>query len=241
MKITILLRYPLLESSEWKIELIDKLIKEKYYINLIFGEASILKQTRAVLKEFGIDIFKRERKMAKSIGRNLYSYFNSKIPVSKVSDLNSSLTAKIIRRFNPDFILLLGTGIIRKNILLLPVRGTIHCHHGYLPKYRGVNTAEWNLFHEGEVYINTHFVDNGIDTGDILLRKRISVFKSDTIDSIRLRCRTESVDLILETFKKLETGEIIPIPQKKNEGKQYYTMHPFFKDLLKERIKIRGI
>ncbi len=241
MKITVLLRYPNLESSRWKLDLIEKLMRDGFEINLLFGDKSISRQAKAILKEFGFDIFKKKKSLEKSGGRNLYKYFKGKIPVGKVSDLNSSGSEKITKSFSPDYFLLLGTGIIRSNILSIPSKGAVHCHHGFLPKFRGVNTAEWNLFYEDEIFITTHFVDPGIDTGDILLRKKINLEKSDTIEILRKKCRTESVDLITETFIKLRAGELQRIPQQKFEGKQYYSMHPLFKELVQKKIEYIGV
>lgn len=237
MKTTVLLRYPLLEKSDWKIELIEKLISNGFQVNLIFGEKSVIKQLKFLLKEFGFCAFKKKKDLLDSHGKNLFKYFKSKITIDKVNDLNSSATEKIIKLHNPDYILLLGTGIIKSNILKIPTKGIIHCHHGLLPNYRGVNTAEWNLFFENEVYITTHFVNDGIDTGDILLRKKILLTKNDTIETLRRKCRLESVNLIIETFDKLQKNKLTKILQKKNEGMQFYSMHPFFKELVVEKIK----
>lgn len=240
MKITVLLRYPKLESSRWKIELIEKLISDGFEISLLFGDKSVFKQAKAVISEFGFDVFKKKKKLEQSGNKNLYKYFKKRLNIYKVQNLNSTKSENIIKSISPEFLLLLGTEIIRKNILVLPSRGSVHCHHGFLPKYRGVSTAEWNLFYEDDVYITTHFVDPGIDTGDILLRKKIPLEKSDTIQTLRSKCRTVSADLIVETFNKLRNNEIQRTPQSKQDGKQFYSMHPFFKELVERKISYIG-
>jgi folate-dependent phosphoribosylglycinamide formyltransferase PurN len=240
MKITILLRYPRLESSAWKIELINKLIEKKFEISIVYGDKSLFRQARAVFKEFGFEIIRKKKAVEKSGGRNVYKYFSKKLPVFKVGDLNSSECEKVIRSINPDYILLLGTGIMRKNILTIPPLGAVHCHHGYLPDFRGVSTAEWSLFYKNEVYISTHFVDPGIDTGDILLRRKVPLEKTDNIQSLRYKCRIHSIDLIVDTFEKLRNNELQRIKQTKNEGKQFYFMHPFFKGLIEQKFRIAG-
>ncbi|MEX0966095.1 MAG: formyltransferase family protein [Bacteroidia bacterium] len=236
-KITVLLRYPKVEKNQWKRELIEKLQEEGFEVSIIFGEKSYQRHAFAALKDFGLEIFKKKSSIDQQKSVKLYSYFKDKIHVETVNDLNSSDCEKKIRKINPDYLLLLGSGIIRNNIIVLPKKGAIHCHHGYLPEVRGVSTAEWSMYLGKDVYISTHFVDPGVDTGDILLRKKIPLTPDDTITSVRLNCRLHSVDLIMDTFKLVESGDYEVIKQRPEEGVQYFLMHPFFKDLVNQKLK----
>ena len=246
MKITILLRFPKVERSGWKRDLIDKLISNGFEVNLIFGESSYWRHLKAALKKFGMGSFRRYAEtssVSSSTSKEnvkIYNYFKKKIAVKKVNDLNSKRTEKIINNFTPDYLLLLGSGIIRKNILKLPMYKPVHCHQGYLPVFRGVHTIEWSLLLTGEVYLTTHFVDTGIDTGDILLRKKIDILRDDSIETLRRRCQLESVDFILETMFALRDGTIQPEKKKKNQGKQYFSMHPLFEEMVTRKIKKMG-
>lgn len=236
MKITILLRYPKVEKNKWKIELIDKLINDNYEVSIIFGESSYWRHLRVALKEYGLEIFKTKKSIDSEKSVKLYNYYKDKLYVAKVNDLNSQKSESVIKKINPDYILLLGSGIIRKNILILPQKCCVHCHHGYLPDIRGVSTAEWSIYLNNKVYITTHIVDPGVDTGDILARREIPLTREDTIVSVRKKCRVYSVDLLYDTFKMLKSGEFKEEKQSKADGKQYFLMHPFFKNLVDEKL-----
>ncbi len=237
MKITILLRYPKVEKNAWKLQLIEQLLDRGYTVSILFGESSYYRHLKAALKEYGLTAFRQKKTLEAAKPVKLYPHFEQKIAVRKVNDLNSKQAEAIIREFAPDYLLLLGSGIIRKNILSLPKHFAVHCHHGYLPDFRGVSTAEWSVYFTGQVYITTHIVDPGVDTGDILKRKPIPLTREDSIASMRLKCREHSVELILDTFKDLESGDYKTHKQTAEEGKQYFQMHPFFKELVEQQLK----
>jgi len=203
MKITILLRYPKAEKNRWKKELIQQLIASGHEVSLLFGETSYWRHAKAALKEYGTGIRSRKKSLDTTPSVKLYPYFKSKIAVCKVNDLNGQSAENLLRKIQPDYLLLLGTGMIRENILSIPNKGTIHCHHGDLPDVRGMSTAEWSILLHNEVWITTHIVDPGVDTGDILLKKQIPLTNEDTIESVRLNCREHSIQLIVDTFAQL--------------------------------------
>lgn len=232
MKIVALLRFPRAERAGWKRELIDGLIARGDEVALVFGEASYWRHARAALKEFGFAAVAKRNEIASAPQPKLASYFQAQdVPVKHVGDLNSAASERALRQLRPDVVLLLGTGIIRKPILDVPIIGTVHCHQGYLPTYRGVNTIEWAIYHGDDVHITTHFVDPGIDTGRILHRQRIPLYAGDDVQRVRERCKQAAVPLLLQTLDDIRAGTIEPIQQTADEGQQYFTMHPFFVDV----------
>lgn len=241
MKITVLTRYPRIEKSLWKRDIIEQLLQKDCEIFLLFGESSLWRQFKAGLKLYGNNLVSRSKE-AGEISQPLLinKFFKNKISIAKVNDLNSKKAESMLKKFGPDIVILLGTGIIRKNILQIPKVGTIHCHQGYLPDFRGINTIEWSIFYGVDVYITTHFVDPGVDTGPILLRKKIEIDGQDNISSIRKKCQEESVNLILNTVKGIRNNNINPEEQKKEQGKQYFAMHPLFINATERKIQKSG-
>lgn len=76
--------------------------------------------------------------------------------------------------------------ILPKRLLELPPLGTINLHAGLLPEYRGANVLNWVLVNgESETGITVHYMDEGIDTGDIILRERVPVAWDDTALSLQ--------------------------------------------------------
>jgi methionyl-tRNA formyltransferase len=85
-----------------------------------------------------------------------------------------------IKKFKPDFLIVVAFRMLPKVIWSIPNLGTINLHASLLPNYRGAAPINWALIN-GEKYtgVTTFFIDDKIDTGDILLQKRIKINKSD--------------------------------------------------------------
>ncbi len=63
--------------------------------------------------------------------------------------------------------------------------GILNAHMGFLPTFRAMNVLEWSLHFNYKIGITIHFIDQGIDTGDILIFKEILIEKRDTIEKLR--------------------------------------------------------
>ena len=162
---------------------------------------------------------------------------NNNIPCISVHDIADDKSLSHLRSIKPDIIIYTGGGIIRKGLLKVPKIGILNAHMGLLPKYRGMNVLEWSLFNNAPIGITVHFIDKGIDTGDILLRKAIPIKRGDTIENLRSKSQPLSVDALAEVVNKLRNGAIQPIKQKDEDGKQYFVMHKRLKDLVAEKLQ----
>ena len=83
-----------------------------------------------------------------------------------------------------DLIVLGGTRIIRGPILSFPRHGVINSHPGLLPECRGSASAAWSVLHDIPIGSSTHFCDEGIDTGDLLLRREVPVRRGMTYEDL---------------------------------------------------------
>ena len=97
------------------------------------------------------------------------------IPHVTVSIHNSEKVMPHIENLDLDLIVFGGTRIIRGEILDFPKDGVINSHPGLLPDCRGSASPAWSVYHDIPIGSSTHFCDNGIDTGDLLFRREISV------------------------------------------------------------------
>jgi methionyl-tRNA formyltransferase len=152
-------------------------------------------------------------------------------------DVNSKKTKKILRKIAPDIAIQSGVGIIKSRILDIPKIGILNAHMALLPEYRGMNVLEWSLFYGSSLGVSVHFIDSGIDTGDILLRGRIGVEKKDTIKSLRTKADALSVDLLTKAVKKISQGSFERTRQDKKAGRQYFTMHPKLKHYIEAKLE----
>lgn len=146
--------------------------------------------------------------------------------------VNSAKTRHILESEKADIGIQCGVGIIRKQSLNMAKRGILNAHMALLPKYRGMNVLEWSLFYGDPLGVSIHLIDQGVDTGDVLLQGGIDIEKGDTIESLRHKAEALSINLLVKTIKMLEQGPVGRTSQDKEEGKQYFLMHPRLKEFV---------
>ena len=111
---------------------------------------------------------------------------------------------------HPDAIIVVGYGrIIPQWMLDLPPLGNINLHASLLPKYRGAAPIQWAIANgETVTGVTTMRIDVGLDTGDILLQKELSIAPDDTAETLAPRLAAIGADLIVETLHGLQSGTI---------------------------------
>jgi methionyl-tRNA formyltransferase len=143
------------------------------------------------------------------------------IPVLCPASINSAESLAEIGSFAADLHVSMSYDqILRKDILDLPPRGTLNCHAGALPFYRGRNPLTWALINgEKEFGVTVHWVDLGIDTGDIVLQIKVPIRSHDTYATLLTAaieaCATTLVRAVSDVYEKknqcIEQATIDPI------------------------------
>ena len=126
-----------------------------------------------------------------------------------------------IERLSPDCIVVVAFGqILPKPILDLPSFGCINVHASLLPKYRGAAPINWAIIQGEQVTgVTTMYMDEGLDTGDIILQKEIPV-EDKTAGELHDELAEEGAKLLGETLQLVERG--IAPRQKQNESESSY-------------------
>ena len=154
-----------------------------------------------------------------------------KIPVCCVSNHNDPVCQDLLEEFKPDLLVLGGTRIIKPSILRIPEQGTINSHPGLLPRLRGSASVGWALYKDLPQGATTHFVDQEIDTGDIILSRQLPVYRDDTYESLNYRIAILAGELMAESLKSIEVKEAPRTPQDPDAGE---TLKVIPEDLLEE-------
>jgi methionyl-tRNA formyltransferase len=117
--------------------------------------------------------------------------------------------------WKPDLIAVAAFGrILTPTILSLPPRGCINVHGSLLPKYRGAGPIQWAIINgETETGITTMVMDEGMDTGAMLLQEAIPIAPDDTADTLSPRLADLGGRLLIETIARLKAGTLSPRPQ----------------------------
>ncbi|HWZ43949.1 MAG TPA: methionyl-tRNA formyltransferase [Candidatus Saccharimonadales bacterium] len=120
----------------------------------------------------------------------------------------------------PDAIIVVGYGrIIPPWMLQLPPLGNINVHASLLPKYRGAAPIQWAIaMGETVTGVTTMRIDEGLDTGGILLAREMAILPEDTAVTLGPRLAELGAELLLETLRGLEQETIQEIPQSNSEA-----------------------
>lgn len=144
------------------------------------------------------------------------------IPIFQPNKIKDQSSIELIKKYNPDIIIVLAFGqILPKELIELPKYGCINVHGSLLPKYRGAAPIQWSIINGEKITgVTTMYMDTGIDTGDILLTKEIEIDENDDYGSLYSKMSIAGADLLLETLTRLEQNNIIP--QKQNDALSSY-------------------
>lgn len=144
------------------------------------------------------------------------------IEVFQPETLNSEEILRVISELEPDLIVVVAYGkILPKAILELPERGCINVHGSLLPKYRGAAPIQWAVLNGEKVTgVTTMYMDEELDTGDILLRAKTQIGEDETSGELFDRLSSMGAELLLKTLQGLEKGDIIR--EKQDDKKASY-------------------
>lgn len=147
-------------------------------------------------------------------------YLREKASEAKVDflvekNVNSESFASRLRGYGADlFVSMSFDQILRRPLFSLPRLGTINCHAGKLPFYRGRNVLNWALINdEKEFGITVHYVDDGVDTGDIILQTLHPISDVDDYGSLLSRAFAECPTILHQAIQLLHAGTAKRIPQ----------------------------
>ena len=137
------------------------------------------------------------------------------IPYIKSPNINSPEFLEQILPLGCDiFVSMSFNQIFKEPLISTPRLKTINCHAGKLPFYRGRNVLNWALINdEKEFGISVHYVDSGIDTGDIILQRTYQISDKDDYTSLLTLAHTECASVLFEALQSIQNGTVMPIRQ----------------------------
>jgi methionyl-tRNA formyltransferase len=138
------------------------------------------------------------------------------IPLLLPSSLKDLKVTDWVRTRLPELIVLaFVTEIVPKAIIDIPKYKAINYHPSLLPRYRGGSAINWAIINgETETGVTIHYIDAGIDTGDIILQERVPIYPEDTVASLYFeRLYPIGVRMIAETVRMIGEGKAPRIKQ----------------------------
>lgn len=126
-----------------------------------------------------------------------------------------------LKEMKPDFIAVVAFGqILTREVLDIPKYGCVNLHGSLLPMYRGAAPIQWAIINgETKAGNTTMLLDEGVDTGDMLLKQEVEVTKEMTSGELYDILREKGSSLLVETLERIVANDITPIKQ---EGETFY-------------------
>ena len=137
------------------------------------------------------------------------------LPVRQPDKIKSPEFLQQLAEWKPDAIAVTAFGrFLPKAILDLPLMGCVNVHGSLLPAYRGAAPIQWALIHgDTETGITTMLMDEGMDTGDVLLQQTIPIDPEDTALELGARMAQAGGALLVETLTRLAAQTVVPRAQ----------------------------
>lgn len=137
------------------------------------------------------------------------------LPVDQPARINTKAAIDRLRDAEPEVAVVAAYGqLLRPAVFDIPPAGTINIHASLLPAYRGAAPVRWAIVRgETRTGVTTFLIDEGMDTGDLLLQRAIDIDPNETAGALQDRLATLGADVILETLRGIESGTLNPEPQ----------------------------
>ncbi|HHW66766.1 MAG: methionyl-tRNA formyltransferase [Epulopiscium sp.] len=191
-------------TPDFAVPCLQKLIDEKYYIAAVVTQPDRPKG--------------RGKKMVAPPVKELAEKYN--IPVFQPEKVRNPEFIEVLRSIAPDLIVVIAFGqILPKEILDIPTYGCINVHGSLLPKYRGAAPIQWAIINGEKITgVTTMFMDEGMDTGDMILKKEIFIEPEYTAGDLHNIMAPVGAELLKETLDELIRGNIKREKQDENEA-----------------------
>lgn len=128
---------------------------------------------------------------------------------------NNDEVLEILKKWDPNLIVVVAYGkILPKEVLEYPKYGCINVHGSLLPKYRGSAPIQWSIINgEEKTGITTMFMDEGMDTGNMLLKSEVDINDNDNFETLHDKLKDVGASLLIKTLNKLQDGTLEQLKQ----------------------------
>jgi methionyl-tRNA formyltransferase len=136
------------------------------------------------------------------------------IKILQPTNLRATDFTDLLRGINADLFVVIAFRMLPKVVWNMPPRGTINLHASLLPSYRGAAPINHAIIQgEKETGLTVFKIDDNIDTGDLLCRKKISIEEGETAGELHDRMAAIGGPFLVECIQKYQSGEILPVQQ----------------------------
>ncbi|SFL84147.1 methionyl-tRNA formyltransferase [Salibacterium qingdaonense] len=137
------------------------------------------------------------------------------IPVFSLKNVNDKYSMSIFRSYELDLNVSMSFDqIFKKELIELPSFGSINCHAGALPFYRGRNVLNWAIINgEQRFGVTAHYMEEAVDEGDIIKQKFCSIEREDTYNEVLKNAHILCAEVLVEAINEIDSGTENPVKQ----------------------------
>lgn len=179
----------------------------------------------AYFKEYAIQLMPL-RELARRYG----------IPYIRTKSLNDRACVDFVRERLASGVIYCGGGLIREQLISAATNRVLNGHAGPLPEVRGMNAAEWCVLTRHRPCVSIHYIDEGIDTGPVVLRQDFELSPGDDVTALRDRSIAAAIEGLRKGVRFLRE----PVPPRAPDAaahRQYFAVAPYLRPLLAARLK----
>ena len=140
------------------------------------------------------------------------------LPILQPPNLKDESFVSELKEHNADVFVVVAFRMLPKEVWSIPSKGSFNLHASLLPKYRGAAPIHWAIINgEDETGVTTFFINEQIDTGEIIAQKQTTILPDENTGNLSNRLERLGADLVLETLQSIAAGKVNTIPQPKTE------------------------
>ncbi len=140
------------------------------------------------------------------------------LPILQPKNLKSEEFNAELKKLNPEIQVVVAFRMLPEIVWRLPDKGTFNLHASLLPDYRGAAPINWAIINgETQTGVTTFFIDEKIDTGEIILQKKVDILPDDNASSLHDKMMNIGSDLVLQTIDLIENEKVSTQPQPKTD------------------------
>ena len=142
------------------------------------------------------------------------------IPVLQPLKLKDEIFVEELKSYQADIQVVIAFRMLPEVVWNMPKLGTVNLHASLLPDYRGAAPINWAIINgENETGVSTFFLKHDIDTGDMILSKKVAITEEMNVGELHDMLMHSGADVIVETLKLIENDSYQSTPQKKDSNK----------------------
>ncbi len=180
-------------------EYLSRLLESKIPIEAIVLVGDSVDSSRLSLEVSRTGGLYRPKSLLEALGSSI-------VPVYFSRDINSEHCYSIVSSLKPDLMVSGITKVIRTGIIQLPTLGTLNCHTGLLPGYRGCSCVEWAILNNDPVGASCHFMVPKIDAGKVVYSEAMPILAEDRYPDVRRKMIEHQSKVMIEGVKLVING-----------------------------------